>query len=61
MKTTEEQTVTVGEAARQLDSTVDALLELIYRNELGAFVQSESGRMLVSVTDVESLHGGSAL
>ena len=53
MGTVQEATLTLGEAARRLGTTVDALLRLIYDGELAATPELTSGRLLVAGRDLE--------
>jgi hypothetical protein len=46
------QAITLGEAARRVGTTVDALLELIYRGQLHATPDPATGRLLVSPQDL---------
>ena len=55
MGTVQEATLTLGQAARRLGTTVDALLQLIYDGELAATPDPASGRLLVSTEDLDSL------
>jgi excisionase family DNA binding protein len=55
MGTVQEATITVGEAARRLDITVDALLALIYDGRLPATPDPATGRLLVKSSDLEQL------
>ena len=51
----QEATITLGEAARRLGTTVDALLQLIYGGQLHATPDSATGRLLVSPKDLDDL------
>ena len=53
MGTVQEATITLGEAARRLDTTVDALLELIYDGRLKATPDPATGRLLLKGSDLE--------
>jgi hypothetical protein len=55
MGTVQEATITLGEAARRADSTVDALLTLIYDGRLPATPDPSTGRLLVRSSDLERL------
>jgi hypothetical protein len=55
MGTVQEATITLGEAARRADTTVDALLTLIYDGELPATPDPSTGRLLVKASDLEHL------
>ncbi len=55
MGTVQEATLTLGEAARRLGTTVDALLQMIYDGELVAIPEPTSGRLLVVSRDLERL------
>ncbi len=55
MGTVQEATLTLGEAARRLGTTVDALLQMIYDGELAAIPEPTSGRLLVASRDLERL------
>jgi excisionase family DNA binding protein len=55
MGTVQEATITLGEAARRLGITVDALLELIYEGRLSATPDQATGRLLVRSSDLEQL------
>lgn len=55
MGTVQEATLTLGEAARRLGTTVEALLQLIYDGQLAATPDRNSGRLLVASQDVEHL------
>jgi excisionase family DNA binding protein len=55
MGTVQEATVTLGEAARRLGTSVDALLRLIYDGELAATPDPTSGRLRVASQDLERL------
>ncbi|CAN5304901.1 hypothetical protein BH23ACT9_BH23ACT9_32160 [soil metagenome] len=55
MGTVQEATITLGEAARRADSTVDALLTLIYDGRLPATLDPSTGRLLVKSSDLERL------
>ena len=53
MGTVQEATLTLGEAARRVGTTVDALLQLIYDGELAATPEPASGRLLVANQNLE--------
>jgi excisionase family DNA binding protein len=55
MGAVQEATITLGEAARRLGITVDALLELIYDGRLIATADRATGRLLVKSDDLEYL------
>jgi hypothetical protein len=55
MGTVQEATITLGEAARRLGITVDALLEFIYDGRLTATPDPATGRLLVKSADLEQL------
>lgn len=55
MGTVQETTLTLGEAARRLGTTVDALLQMIYDGELAATPEPTSGRLLVASRDLEDV------
>lgn len=55
METVTQGRLTLGEAARRLGTDVDALLQLIYRGQLRASVEHDSGRLLIETGDVERL------
>jgi excisionase family DNA binding protein len=55
MGAVQEATITLGEAARRLGITVDALLELIYDGRLIATADPATGRLLVKSDDLEYL------
>lgn len=55
MGTVQEATITLGEAARRLDTTVDALLELIYAGRLTATPDPATGRLFVRSNDLAKL------
>jgi hypothetical protein len=55
MGTVQEATITLGEAARRLDTTVDALLELIYEGRLKAMPDPATGRLFVKSDDLAEL------
>lgn len=48
-------TITLGEAARSFDTTIDALLELIYEGRLQATADPSTGRLRVKRADLEQL------
>jgi hypothetical protein len=52
MTTTQDDRLTVAEAARRLDMDVDAVLELVYSNKLPARVESSTGRVMLGRDDV---------
>jgi hypothetical protein len=58
MGNVQEATITLGEAARRADTTVDALLALIYDGRLPATPDPSTGRLLVKPTDLEHLRHG---
>jgi hypothetical protein len=51
----QEATITLGEAARRLGITVDALLELVYDGRLTAKPDPATGRLLVKSDDLAQL------
>lgn len=53
--TVQEATITLGEAARRADTTVDALLTLIYDGRLAAVPDPSTGRLLVKARDLAEL------
>ena len=53
--TMEETTLTLGETARRLDTTVDGVLRLVYDGVLPAVPERATGRLLLDSADVESL------
>jgi hypothetical protein len=55
MGTVQEATITLGEAARRADMTVDALLALIYDGQLPAAPDPATGRLLVKASDLAEL------
>ena len=55
MATVEERTITLGEAARRLGTTVDAVLELVYAGRLNAEREPSTGRLLVDAEELRSL------
>jgi excisionase family DNA binding protein len=55
MGSVQEATITLGEAARRLRITVDALLELIYDGRLPATPDPSTGRLLIKPTDLDDL------
>lgn len=55
MGTVQEATITLGEAARRLGTTVNALLELIYAGRLSATPDPATGRLLLRSDDLEQL------
>lgn len=55
MGAVQEVTMTLGEAARRLGTTVDALLALIYEGRLPATPDPSTGRLLVKGSDLEQL------
>ncbi|CAN5795820.1 hypothetical protein BH24ACT15_BH24ACT15_31720 [soil metagenome] len=55
MGTVQEATLTRGEAARRLGTTVDALLRMIYDAKFTATPEPTSGRLLVSSNDLEGI------
>jgi hypothetical protein len=55
MGTVQEATITLGEAARRADTTVDALLALIYDGRLPAVPEASTGRLLVKPSDLAEL------
>lgn len=62
MRAAEEKTLTVGEAARRLNVTVEALLEVVYSGRLPARADAASGRMLINEVDLQAMQsddGGS--
>lgn len=56
MGTVQETTLTLGEAARRLGTTVDALLKLIYDGRLPATPDPSTGRLFVKLNDLEQMH-----
>ena len=57
MGTVQEATITLGEAARRYNTTIDALLTLIYDGRLPATPDPSTGRLLVKPEDLEQLAG----
>jgi hypothetical protein len=57
MGAVQEATITLGEAARRLGTTVDALLALIYEGRLAATPDPSTGRLLVRTQDLEQFRG----
>jgi hypothetical protein len=57
MGSVQEATMTLGEAARRADTTVDALLTLIYDGRLPAVPDPSTGRLLVKAGDLAELSG----
>jgi hypothetical protein len=55
MGSVQEATITLGEAARRLGTTVDGLLELIYDGRLHATPDPATGRLLVSPKDLANV------
>jgi excisionase family DNA binding protein len=55
MGTVQEATITVGEAARRLKITVEALLDLIYAGRLPATPDPATGRLMVKGDDLAAL------
>jgi hypothetical protein len=55
MGSVQEATMTLGEAARRADTTVDALLTLIYDGRLPAVPDPSTGRLLVKAGDLAEL------
>jgi hypothetical protein len=55
MGAVQEATMTLGEAARHVGTTVDALLALIYDGHLPATPDPSTGRLLVKGSDLEQL------
>lgn len=55
MDAVHEATLTVGEAARRLQTTVDGVLQRIYDGHLPATPESRTGRLLLQAQDVERL------
>jgi excisionase family DNA binding protein len=55
MGSIQEATITLGEAARRLHISVDALLELIYDGRLPATPDPSTGRLLIKPTDLDDL------
>lgn len=53
MGTVQEATLTLGEAARRLGTTVDAVLQLVYDGTLPAVAEHATGRLLVNGDDVD--------
>lgn len=49
------RTLTLGEAARRLGTTVGALLERIYRGEVSAIPDRERTRLLLDERDVDRM------
>lgn len=55
MGTVQEATLTLGEAARRLETTVDAVLQLVYEGHLPATPDPATGRLLVRSGDLDRL------
>ena len=55
MASVQEATITIGEAARRLGTTVGELLELIYDGQLHATADPATGRLLVRPQDLDGL------
>lgn len=53
MESVQEATVTLGEAARRLDTSVDAVLSLIYEGRIRARPDPASGRLLIRAEDLD--------
>lgn len=50
-----EATLTIGQAARRLQMTLDGVLERIYDGQLLATPEPRSGRLLLQAQDVDRL------
>lgn len=57
MGTVQETTITLGEAARRLDTTVAALLAFVYEGQLPAVADPSTGRLLVKASALQNLPG----
>lgn len=55
METAGKHRLTLAEAARQLDMSVDALMQLVYSREVPASLQPGTGRLLLDEVEVERL------
>lgn len=55
MDAVQEATLTIGEAARRLQTTVDGVLQRIYEGHLPATPEPRTGRLLLQAEDVERL------
>lgn len=55
MDAVQEVTLTLGQAARRLRTSVDEALQLIYDGRLPAVPERASGRLLVDSADVERI------
>lgn len=55
MDAVQEATLTIGEAARRLQMTVDGVLQRIYDGHLPATPEPRTGRLLLHAQDVERL------
>lgn len=55
MDAVQEATLTLGQAARRLGTSVDEVLRLVYEGKLPAVPERASGRLLVNSADVERL------
>jgi hypothetical protein len=55
MGTVQEATITLGEASRRANTTVETLLALIYDGRLPAVPEASTGRLLVKSSDLAEL------
>lgn len=55
MGAVQEATITLGEAARRYNTTIDALLAAIYDGHLPATPDPTTGRLLIKGDDLEHL------
>ncbi|HVM15352.1 MAG TPA: hypothetical protein VM287_13625 [Egibacteraceae bacterium] len=55
MGAVQDATLTIGEAARRLETTIDAVLRHVYEGQLSASPELRSGRLLLQAEDVERL------
>lgn len=57
MGTVQQIRITLGQAARRLGTSVDAVLELVYAGRLAAEPEPSTGRLLVKLADLEAFAG----
>ncbi|QBI18476.1 DNA-binding protein [Egibacter rhizosphaerae] len=60
MDVVQEATLTLGQAARRLGTSVDEVLRLVYEGTLPAVPERATGRLLVDSADVERLRDRSS-
>lgn len=58
MESVQDVTITLGEAARHLQTSVDAVHRLIYEGRLPAAPDASGGRLLEKRSDLEHLRRG---